>query len=73
MFDILTDAEEFTREGELFLDGLEGVDFRLGIVGAEEVPGEEAGEVLEGSDGLVATGWLDVSWRICFVVSQYLS
>ena len=58
MFDILANAKEFTGEGELFLDGFERVDFGLGIVGSEEVPGEEAGEILERSEGLVATNWV---------------
>ena len=54
MLDILADAQAFAREAEVFLDGFEGGNEASGGVGAEEVPGVEAGEVLEGAEELVA-------------------
>lgn len=39
----------------MLLHCLEGRDFAGGVVRAEEVPGVETGEVLEGSEDLVAT------------------
>lgn len=55
MFDILAETERFSGEAELLLDGLEGSDETRGVVGSEEVPGVEAGKVLEGSEELVTT------------------
>ncbi len=54
MLDILADAHQFTCEPELLLDGLPGSDGGGGTIRAQEVPGIEAGEVLEGSQELVA-------------------
>jgi len=57
MFDILPNAEAFPRETELLLDGFEGGDNPLRVVGAVEIPGIEAREVLEGTEELVAADY----------------
>lgn len=56
MLDILADAQRFAHQAELLLDGVEGEDVAGGAVGAEEVPGVEAGEVLEGAEEFVSAG-----------------
>jgi hypothetical protein len=61
VFHEFADTEEFAREAELFLCGFEGRDARLWVVGAVEIPGEEAGEVLEGAEDFVAADWGGVS------------
>ena len=55
MLHILAKAESFTGEGKLRFDGHEGGDEAGWVVGAEEVPGVEAREVLERAKELVAT------------------
>ena len=57
MLDILPDPHQFASEEELLFDGVEGHDGGGGGVGAEEIPGVEAGEVLEGAEDFVATNW----------------
>jgi len=57
MLDVLADTQAFACEAELLLDGFEGRDQALGVVGAVEVPGVEAGEVLQGAEELVAADW----------------
>lgn len=42
----------------MLLDGFEGGDGGLWVVGAVEVPGVEAGEVLEGAEDFVAADWI---------------
>ena len=54
VLNVLAEAHDFTYEAELLLDGIPGGDLGVGAVGAEEVPGVEAGEVLEGAEELVA-------------------
>lgn len=54
MFGELADAQDLAGCAELFLDGVVGVDGGLGFVGAVEVPGIEAGEVLDRAEELVA-------------------
>ena len=54
MLDELAQAQDFTRCAELFLRRLEWLNRCLRVVGAEEVPCVEAGEVLDGSEELVA-------------------
>ena len=54
MLDVLADAHELSRKPELLLDGFEGRDGRWQGVGPEEVPGIEAGEVLDCAEDLVA-------------------
>lgn len=51
----LADTHDLARCAELLLDGIVGVDCGLGLVGAVQVPGVEAGEVLEGTEELIAT------------------
>lgn len=58
MLDELADTQDLARGAELLLDGVEGFDGGLGTVGAEEVPGVEAGEVLEGTEDFVTTDCL---------------
>lgn len=58
MLDELADTHDLSRCSELLLDGVEGFDGGLGTVGAEEVPGVEAGEVLQGTQDLVTTNCL---------------
>lgn len=55
VLDELADTHDLSRCAELLLDGVEGFDGGLGTVGAEEVPGVEAGEVLQGTHDLVTT------------------
>lgn len=54
MLDVLADAEELAHEAELLLGLGPGGDGGGDGVGAEEVPGVEAGEVLDGAEELVA-------------------
>lgn len=54
MFDEFADSEDFTRCAELLFDGVERVDGGLGPVCSVQIPGVESGEVLEGSEDLVA-------------------
>lgn len=65
MFDILAKAESFASQTELLLDGVERGDEAGWLVGAEEVPGIEAGKVLEGTEELVAA-----DCRGCGVISR---
>ncbi|KAH6610662.1 hypothetical protein Trco_000682 [Trichoderma cornu-damae] len=51
---VLADAEDLAGEAELLLDGVPGRHLRGRAVGAEEVPGVEAGEVLQRAEDLVA-------------------
>lgn len=57
MFDEFTDAEDLACRAEVLFDVVEGVDCGLGTVGTVQVPGVEAGEVLESAEDLVAAGW----------------
>lgn len=54
MLDVLANAHELAGEPELLLDGIEGSDLRRRAVGAVQIPGIEAGEVLERAQELVA-------------------
>jgi hypothetical protein len=55
----LADTHDLACCAELLLDGIVGVDGGLGLVGAVQVPSVEAGEVLEGTEELIATDWID--------------
>jgi hypothetical protein len=55
MFDEFANAHEFAGCAKGFFCGFEGGDGGEGAVGAVEVPGEEAGEVLQSAEELVAT------------------
>lgn len=57
VLDELADAHDLARGAELLLDGIVGVDGGLRAVGAVQVPGVEAGEVLQGTEKLVTTDW----------------
>lgn len=50
----LADTQDLTGSTELLLDGIVGVDGGLRAVGAVQVPGVEAGEVLDGTEELIA-------------------
>lgn len=54
VLDKLAHAHQLPRQAELLLGRLEGRDRRLGMVGAVEVPGQEARKVLESPQDLVA-------------------
>jgi hypothetical protein len=58
VFGEFADAQDLAGCAELLLDGVVGVDGGLGLVGAVEVPGVEAGEVLDCAEELVATDWM---------------
>lgn len=53
MLSELADAQNLAGRAELLLNCVVGVDGGLGLVGAVEVPGVEAGEVLECAEELV--------------------
>lgn len=55
VLDKFAGAEHFSRQAKLFLDGVPGGNDGLGVVGAEEIPGVEAGKVLQCSQDLVTT------------------
>ena len=52
--------EPFDHAAEVLLDAIEDVDGGLRVVGAVEVPGEEAREVLDCAEGFVAADWWEV-------------
>ncbi len=54
MLNILADAHQLAREPELLLDCVPGGDRSRRAICAQQVPCVEAGEVLEGSQELVA-------------------
>lgn len=54
VLDVLADAEDLARQAELLLGGFPGEDLGLCRSGAEEVPGVEAGKVLDRAQELVA-------------------
>lgn len=54
MLNVLADAHNLAGQTELLLHGVPGGDLGGGAIGAEEVPGVEAGKVLEGAEDLVA-------------------
>ena len=56
---ILANSEHLSRKAELPLDGLEGGDDASWVVGAVEIPGVEAGEILEGAEEFVTTNCWD--------------
>jgi hypothetical protein len=57
MLNEFADAHEFAGCAEGLFCGFEGGDGGEGTVRAVEVPREEAGEVLQGAEELVATDW----------------
>ena len=57
MLDEFPDAERFADQAEVGLQFAEEVDAGLGVVCAEQVPGEEAREVLYCAEGFVAADW----------------
>lgn len=64
VFNEFADAEDLARRAELLLYGVEGLDCGLGLVCAVQIPGVEAGEVLDCSEEFVAADcvvWLAVS------------
>lgn len=61
VLDEFPDPHDLTGCPELLLERIERVDGGLGTVGAVEVPGEEAGEVLDCSEDFVTANFGDVS------------
>lgn len=55
VLDKLASAEDLAHEAELLLEGVPRGDLVRGAVGAEEVPGVEAGKILQDAHELVAT------------------
>ena len=60
MLHVLTDAHQFSCQPKLLLDFFVGLDLRIRVVGAIEVPCVEAGEVLNRSEELVAADYVAV-------------
>jgi hypothetical protein len=59
----LADAHQFARRAELLLRGFEGGDGGLWPVCPVQVPGEEAGKVLQRAQELVASNWeMELVW-----------
>ena len=54
MFDELSDPEDFPCCSELLLDCIVWGNRGFGLVGAIQIPGIEAGEVLQGTEELVS-------------------
>ena len=67
MLDELCQAHGLAHGAEVLLDAIEDVDGGLRVVGAEGVPGEEAREVLDCAEGLVAADWVELA-RCCLGV-----
>lgn len=61
VLDELPEAEGFASGAKRLFDLFDLVDGSLGVVGAVEVPSEEAGEVLDCAESLVAADWILVS------------
>jgi hypothetical protein len=64
VFNEFADTEDLARRAELLFYGVEGLDCGLGLVCAVQIPGVEAGEVLDCSEEFVAADcvvWLAVS------------
>jgi hypothetical protein len=57
VLDELAEPQQFAAGAELLLGRVEGGNGRLRMVGAEEVPRVEAGEVLNGSQELITPNW----------------
>jgi hypothetical protein len=63
VLDEFAHAQQLARGAELLLGRFEGGDGGLGAVGAVQVPGEEAREVLQRAQDLVAADWGEVLVR----------
>ena len=59
MFDIFANAQAFACQAKLFFDGFKGGDKASWVVGSVKVPGVEAGEVLQCSQELITTDYMD--------------
>jgi hypothetical protein len=57
MLDELAHAHQLARRAELLFRGFERGDAGCGAVGAVQVPGEEAREVLQSAEHFVAADW----------------
>jgi hypothetical protein len=66
VLDELAQPHKLSRRAELLLERLPGLNGRFRMVRAVQVPGEEAREVLEGSEELVAADWGRLAgwWRV---------
>ena len=61
MLNVLSQPQGLSCQAELLLENLKGLDVGGLCIGAEEVPRVEAGEVLDGSEELVATDCMILS------------
>lgn len=55
MFDEFAKPQDFASEAELLFDGVPGRNGGGWVVGAEQIPGVEAGKVLNCAEGFVST------------------
>lgn len=67
MLDELCQAHGFAHGAEVLLDAIEDVDGGLRVVGAVGVPGQEAREVLDCAEGLVAADWVVLLGGVCCI------
>lgn len=58
MFNEFAESQDFAGYAELFFEGIPRRDRGGWVVGAEEVPGVEAGEVLDCAEGFVSADFL---------------
>jgi hypothetical protein len=66
VLDEFCQAHGFAHGAEVLFHAIEGVDGALRVVGAQRVPGQEAGEVLDCAEGFVAAdlGVLEYGWYV---------
>lgn len=65
MFDEFAESQDFAGGAELLFEGVPGRNGGGWVVGAEEVPGIEAGEVLDCAEGFVSANFVGVSIVLC--------
>lgn len=58
VLDELAESQAFTHTSKVVLECREDLDRSLRVVGAIDIPGQEAGEILDCTEGLVATDWV---------------
>jgi len=58
VFEPFGQTQQLSRCAKSLLDVLVGLNVQCRVVSPEEVPGVEAGEVLEGAEDLVAALWI---------------
>lgn len=65
MFDEFAKPQDFAGGAELFFQGVPRRDRGCWVVGAEEIPGVEAGEVLDCAEGFVSADLSLLDFCIC--------